>query len=1000
LQKLRYKHRNSNSLMKSQYRHHLFLLLAISAISVFTWMTYTSCKRLDNATDRVEHTHITINNISTISTTVAELQSDFRGWLIGDKTNSAREISKNISVLQQQLKYTKQLTAGNAVQQAAIDKIKILTNELIDWQRSFSQTHGSGKTGYVTPGIRDRILIDSIKQELAVMSGNEQQILIRRIQNNKIESKNRLFISIMGGFCYIVFALVVVLQLKKNEARRKVNELSVLESETKYRRLIEDAGVVMFTTNLKGDFTFVNHRIEFLTGYKNTEVVNKSFSFLVEPSHLPKLIDHYTKQFVNRLEEACIEFPVITKSGDEKWLEQDSVLIYENNDIIGFQCVVKDIHLKKMAEAALHKVELERKEYEFRLQSILDNTPLMIFIKDLEGKYILVNKRFKEAFGNGESLIGKTDYHIDTKENADKYKEADEKVIQTRQPMELEETINNNGNVQNLMVVKFPLLDQSGNIFAISGIATDITERVQYHMHLLETSKDAENAEKLQGEFLANMSHEIRTPMNGIVGMTNLLLQTPLDSEQERFLHIVRQSSENLLFLINDILDLSKIKAGKMTIESIEFNITNVIETVIAPFRIKMKEKGVELITDIHPNIPEMLIGDPYRLSQVLSNLFSNAIKFTHKGYVKFIVSITSGNDNCTLEFSIEDTGIGIAEDKISYIFESFAQATVDTTRKFGGTGLGLSITKQLIQLQNSTIEVSSIVDKGTTFRFTIPYKNVRAEVLQKAEEKQVIDKEALRGKKILIVEDNEINQMVISFTLKQAGILTTITNNGREAVELLEAQADTNFDLIIMDLQMPEMDGFQASAYIRKNLMLQTPIIAMTASVLRDERIKCFEAGMNDYMSKPFKPAELFITISKFLNDNLKKALASPSNRKPLISISPYNFNNLYKMMPKLQASEVLGMFVENTPLLLNKIQTALLLELWDEVIINARALKSSIELLQLHEMMQDIIDIERMARLNIQLEMIPSILNRLIENFNTIKPLLEEEKIQMAIL
>ncbi len=1000
MQKLRYKHRNSNSLMKSQYRHHLFLLLAISAISYFTWMTYTSGKRLDNATDRIEYTHITINSISTISTTVAELQSDFRGWLIDDKTNSARDISKNISVLQQQLKYTKQLTAGNAVQQAAIDKIKILTNELIDWQRSFSQTHGSGKTGYVTPGIRDRLLIDSIKQELAVMLANEQQMLIQRIQNNKIESKNRLFISIMGGFCYIVFALMVVLQLKKNEARRKVNELSILESETKYRRLIEDAGVVMFTTNLKGDFTFVNHRIEFLTGYKDTEVLNKSFSFLVEPSHLPKLIDHYTKQFVNRLEEACIEFLVITKSGDEKWLEQDSVLIYENNDIIGFQCVVKDIHLKKMAEAALHKVELERKEYEFRLQSILDNTPLMIFIKDLEGKYILVNKRFKEAFGNGESLIGKTDYHIDTKENADRYKEADEKVIQTRQPMELEETINNKGHVQNLMVVKFPLLDQSGNIFAISGIATDITERVQYQRHLLETSKDAENAEKLQGEFLANMSHEIRTPMNGIVGMTNLLLQTPIDSEQERFLHIVRHSSENLLFLINDILDLSKIKAGKMTIESIEFNITNVIETVIAPFRIKMKEKNVELITDIHPDIPEMLIGDPYRLSQILSNLFSNAIKFTHKGYVKFIVSFISGNDNCTLEFSIEDTGIGIAEDKISYIFESFAQATVDTTRKFGGTGLGLSITKQLIQLQNSTIEVSSIVDKGTTFRFTIPYKNVRAEVLQKAEEKQVIDKEALRGKKILIVEDNEINQMVISFTLKQAGILTTITNNGREAVELLEAQADTNFDLIIMDLQMPEMDGFQASTYIRKNLMLQTPIIAMTASVLRDERIKCFEAGMNDYMSKPFKPAELFITISKFLNENLKKALASPSNRKPLISIAPYDFNNLYKMMPKLQASEVLGMFVENTPALLNKIQTALLLESWDEVIINARILKSSIELLQLHEMMQDIIDIERMARLNIQLEMIPSILNRLIENFNTIKPLLEEEKIQMTIL
>lgn len=976
------------------------MLLAISAISVFTWMTYTSGKRLDNAMYQIDYTHIIINSISNVSTTVAELKSDFRGWLTDDRTISAKEVSKTISVLQQQLKYTKQLTAGNAGQQVTIDKAKNLTDKLIDWQNAIMQTHDSDKISSSIQGLRGKILMDSVKQELAVMSANEQQILSRRIQDYKKESKTRLVISIIGGFSCLGFALVVVFRLKQNAARRNVNELAVLNSETKYRRLIEDAGVVMFTTNLKGDFTFVNHRIELLTGYKNTEVVNKSFSFLVGPSHLPKLIDHYTKQFVNRQEEACIEFPIITKSGEEKWIEQDSVLIYDNKMITGFQCIVRDIHLRKMAEAALHTVELERKEYEFRLQSILDHTPLMIFMKDLEGKYILVNKRFKEAFSQHESLIGKTDYDIETKENADRFQEADQKVIQSLQPLEGEETINNFGYTQILMVVKFPLLDPSGKIFAICGIASDITERVEYHKHLLEARKNAETAEKLQGEFLANMSHEIRTPMNGIVGMTNLLLQTPIDSEQERFLHIVRHSSENLLFLINDILDLSKIKAGKMTIESIEFNITNVMETVIAPFRIKMKEKGVELITNIHPDIPEMLIGDPYRLSQILSNLFSNAIKFTYNGFIKFSVLITPGNDTCTLEFSIEDTGIGIAEDKISYIFESFAQASMDTSRKFGGTGLGLSITKQLIQLQNGTIEVFSIVDKGTTFRFTIPYKNVRAEVIQKAEEKQVIDKEALRGKKVLIVEDNEINQMVISFTLKQAGILTTITNNGREAVELLEAQACTNFDLIIMDLQMPEMDGFQASAYIRNNLMLQTPIIAMTASVLRDERIQCFEAGMNDYMSKPFKPAELFITISKFLNDDLKKALASTSNCKPLISISPYDFNNLYKMMPKLQASEVLGMFVENTPALLNKIQTALLLELWDEVIINARILKSSIELLQLHEMMQDITDIERMARLNIQLELIPSILNRLIENFNTIKPLLEEEKIQMAIL
>ena len=987
--------------MKSQHKHLLFLLLAVSAIGYLTWVTYNSGKRLDITTKWVAHTYIVINSISNISTTVSENQAVFNGWLTAaDKKIFAEEINKKIPLLQQQLAYTKQLTSDNAIQQVNIGRIKNLVANLVNWQHTFMQNREPGDYNYINPEWKSKILTDSLKQALAGMSANEEQLLTQRIATNKREFQNRLNISIIGGIAYMVFAFVVVFLLKKNAARRKINEMAILDSETKYRRLIEDAGVVMFTTNNYGDFTFVNHRIELLTGYKNTEIINKNFSFLLEPSYIHTLKNHYTKQFTTRLGTASIEFPIITKSGNEKWVEQDSVLIYNKATITGFQCIVRDIHPKKMAEAALQKIDSERKEYDFRLQSILDNTPLMIFIKDLQGKYLLVNKRFKAAFGNARSIIGKTDYDIDTTENADRYKKADETVIQSMQPLQVEEVINNQGEVQNLMVVKFPLLDQSGKIFAISGISSDITERVQYHQHLLETRKEAENAEKLQGEFLANMSHEIRTPMNGIVGMTNLLLQTQLDPEQERFLHIVRQSSDNLLFLINDILDLSKIKAGKMTIESIEFNIRSVIETVIAPFRIKMKEKGVELISAINRDIPALIIGDPYRLSQILSNIFSNAIKFTQKGYIKFAVAISSDVDDATIQFSIQDTGIGIAEDKISYIFESFAQASMDTTRKFGGTGLGLSITKQLIELQKGTIEVSSIVDKGTTFNFTIPYKNVSLAAIQKTEEKQVIDKEALRGKKVLIVEDNEINQMVISFTLKQAGILTTITNNGREAVELLESGTASDFDLIIMDLQMPEMDGFQASAYIREKLLLQTPIIAMTASVLRDERIRCFEAGMNEYMSKPFKPAELFITVSKFLNENLRKVLGDTSSRKPMISLYPYDFNNLYKMMPALQASEVVGKFVNNTPALLNKIQTAVLMESWVEVTDDAQVLKSNIEMLQLHEMMQDIVDIERMARLKIQLEMIPSLLNRLIAYFNTIKPLLEEEKNQMATM
>ena len=987
--------------MKSQSKHFLFLFLAVVAISYFTWAIFNSGKRLEKTADWVGHTHQVITGISNVSTSLSEIQADFRGWLAIDKQTFGADVDQRTTLLRKQIDNVKTLTKDNTVQQRNILKIEKLSEELINWQNAFMKSHQSAGITTVSPGIHGKLIMDSIKEGLAVMNSTEQTLLQQRSKENKRISDSRLAMTFVGGLSYLIFAIVTILQIRRNAARRKINKLSLLQSETKYRRLIEDAGVVMFTTDINGKFTYINHRIKSVLGFEESEVLGKSFSMLVEKSYLPKVNEHYLDQYMTRKEEACIEFPALTKSGEQKWIEQDSVLIFENDNIIGFQCVVKDIDLRKKAEVALLDIEKQRKEYEYRLQSILDNTPLMIFIKDLEGKYLLVNKRFKEFYGDENSLIGKTDYDFDIPQNADKYKKADQEVIKTLQPIELEETVEKDGIKQNLMVVKFPLLDQSGKVFGISGIATDVTERVQYHMHLLDTRKKAETAERLQGEFLANMSHEIRTPMNGIVGMTNLLLQTNLDAEQERFLHIVRQSSDNLLFLINDILDLSKIKAGKMTIESIEFNIGNVIETVIAPFRIKMKEKGVKLITQFDPDIPEMLVGDPYRLSQILSNLFSNAIKFTSRGHIKFTVNMVPEGSDYLLDFAVEDTGIGIADNKINYIFESFAQASMDTTRKFGGTGLGLSITKQLIQLQDGTMEVTSKVDEGTKFRFTIPYKQVHAHVIQQENEKQLIDKGALKGKKVLIVEDNEINQMVIAFTLKQAGILTTIVNNGKEAVELLQSGDDTNlnFDLIIMDLQMPEMDGFQASTYIRNILLMQTPIIAMTASVLRDERIRCFEAGMNDYMSKPFKPAELFVTISKFLNDKNKMTLPENLHRKPALSITPYDFKDLYKMMPRSQAGEVLGLFVENAPILLNKLQTAILLESWQEVTAHAQILKSSIELLQLHEMMPDIIDIERMSRLNVQLDVLPTMVNRLIEYYNTIKPMLEEEKNQMAI-
>ena len=387
--------------------------------------------------------------------------------------------------------------------------------------------------------------------------------------------------------------------------------------------------------------------------------------------------------------------------------------------------------------------------------------------------------------------------------------------------------------------------------------------------------------------------------MNGIIGMTNVLLRTTLNEEQREFASIIKQSSDNLLFLINDILDLSKIKSGKLSLEKIEFNLHDTLETIIAPFHIKAKEKSIELLLTEDVTIPQQLEGDPYRLNQILNNLLSNALKFTHKGTVKLAAKKYGQTDNeVSIEFSVTDSGVGIAQDKLESIFNSFEQASSSTARTYGGTGLGLTITRQLIEMQGGNIQVSSVPDGGSSFRFTISYPFKLQKDKAPVTEKLKSDNKGLRSKKILVAEDNEINQKVILNILKKEGIHTIITRNGREAVTRLE-QGD-HFDLIILDLRMPEMDGFQTATYIRKKLLIDIPIIAMTASALRNEKAKCFELGMNEYLTKPFAPEELFSHLRRFLlgNTAMQPEQVMFSARSPKMSYTIYQTCTKWKIM------------------------------------------------------------------------------------------------------
>lgn len=399
-------------------------------------------------------------------------------------------------------------------------------------------------------------------------------------------------------------------------------------------------------------------------------------------------------------------------------------------------------------------------------------------------------------------------------------------------------------------------------------------EQLQKAIHDKEIAEierqKAEEAKKHERQFLANMSHEIRTPMNAIIGMTKLLMNISTEHRQLKYIKGIKDSAENLLAIINDILDLSKIESGKIKIELIPFSIQDTLDLVITTLKHKADEKGLSLSSKIDPGVPPSIKGDPVRLYQVLMNLVGNAIKFTEQGSVDVSV-ITAGHSDgqIPIRFDVADTGIGISEENLNKIFEKFTQASSDTTRKFGGTGLGLTISKQLIELQKGHITVWSRPGEGSVFSFTIPYLETRETPVEKGIDLPSTNTlNLIKDKRVLIVEDNAFNQIVAVDSIHEIipEMPLDLAENGKIAVEMHEKN---NYDLIIMDIQMPEMDGFQASRRIRKELpapLSEVPIIAMTASVTREEVEDCFEAGMDEFVAKPFNQEELISKMSRLL--------------------------------------------------------------------------------------------------------------------------------------
>lgn len=506
------------------------------------------------------------------------------------------------------------------------------------------------------------------------------------------------------------------------------------------------------------------------------------------------------------------------------------------------------------------------------------------------------------------------------------------------------------GSRSTVLVHPQPEYGLSGEITGAINIGIDITEQKKASKELTEAivfaematyiaeeaKAKAEDAVKAKQQFLSNMSHEIRTPMNAIVGFTKVLLKTELSAKQKGYLDAIRQSGSSLIVLINDILDLAKVDAGKMTFEKIPFKLKSSLSTMVNLFELKTEEKNLKLVSEYDPAIPDVLVGDALRLHQIILNLVSNAVKFTSKGTITIAIRLLQEDaEKVTVEFAVTDTGIGIPENKIKDIFENFQQAYTDTSRVYGGTGLGLAIVKQLVEAQDGIITVKSKLNKGSTFSFTLQFLKTD-EPAEDVAELAEPDTE-LKHIKVLVVEDMVLNQLLMKTLLDDFGFERGVADNGKIAIKKLE---ETKYDIILMDLQMPEMNGFEATEHIRNKMKLKIPIIALTADVTTVDLAKCKAVGMNDYIAKPVDEKILYSKIiglvKKPVNDPGAKKDNGPATKKQPVKDVVVKCTNLayLKGITKYNSNlvmEMIAVYLKQTPALVKVMKQALREKDWE---------------------------------------------------------------------
>lgn len=572
-----------------------------------------------------------------------------------------------------------------------------------------------------------------------------------------------------------------------------------------------------------------------------------------------------TEEFVDRIHELLEKRETVVgeelRMANGRLLSRDYIPIFAEGKYMGHLWQYRDITEEKQAA---DKLRFSEEKY----RGIIENMELGLLEVDNLGRIAKAYHHFCDMVGYTEAeLVGKkaNDVMLPNEFLPVMKQQAIDRMKGKAGVYEIQ-LIKKDGSRIWVMISGAPIYNQWGKVIGTIGIHYDVTAQKRLQQELFEARLRAEEAQEAEKQFLANMSHEIRTPLNAIIGMTHLMYDTSPNNDQMNYLDVLKYSSEILRSLINDLLDISKIKAGKMEAQQKEFDLAGLVRTLQKTFQLKLDSKPVKVEADIDPRLDSMLVGDDLLLNQVLMNLLGNAEKFTAHGKIGVRVARKSkqGSQVC-VRFEVFDTGIGIPDSKLDLIFQSFRQVDGDIQRRYGGTGLGLSIVKNLVELQGGKIWVESVEGQGSVFIFEINFTDTGRKIVSEATSHRFVSADYSGHHRVLIVEDNSMNRRYLSSLLKKWNVDFEMAVNGREGVEMAHAEP---FDLIFMDIQMPELDGYEATIAIRSstNPNCTTPIVALTASAMLSRKDKAYQAGMNDYVSKPFTPEQIHGVLEKFL--------------------------------------------------------------------------------------------------------------------------------------